>query len=97
MTKRPRYQVRGRDSKVLSKYQLQLELPHFINAELAEETPFLRRGYGRSGQNCCITTELRPLADIHLETLPPPVRRRYGLTCSLATHGNCRKPPGAVL
>ena len=36
MTKRLRYQVRGRDGKVLSNYQLQLELPHFIESELVD-------------------------------------------------------------
>ena len=36
LTKRLRYQVRGRDGKVLSNYQLQLELPHFIESELVD-------------------------------------------------------------
>ena len=36
MTKRPRYQVRGRDGKILTNYQLQLELPHFIGCELVD-------------------------------------------------------------
>ena len=43
LTKRRRYQVRGQDGKVLSNYQLQLELPHFINCELVdigEKLPF---------------------------------------------------------
>ena len=34
--KRLRYQVRGRDGKVLSNYQLQLELPLFIESELVD-------------------------------------------------------------
>ena len=36
LTKRPRYQVRGRDGKILTNYQLQLELPQFINCELVD-------------------------------------------------------------
>ena len=36
LNKRLRYQVRGRDGKVLSNYQLQLELPHFIESELVD-------------------------------------------------------------
>ena len=36
LTKRPRYQVRGRDGKILTYYQLQLELPHFIDCELVD-------------------------------------------------------------
>ena len=36
VTKRLRYQVRGRDGKVLSNYQLQLELPHFLESELVD-------------------------------------------------------------
>ena len=36
LTKRPRYQVRGRDGKILTNYQLQLELPHFIDCELVD-------------------------------------------------------------
>ena len=46
LTKRPRYQVRGRDGKILSNYQLQLELPHFIDCELVDigdKLPFLKR------------------------------------------------------
>ena len=34
--KKPRYQIRGKDGKVLTNYQLQLELPHFINTELVD-------------------------------------------------------------
>ena len=34
MTKKLRYQVRGRDGKVLTTYQLQLVLPKFTGAEL---------------------------------------------------------------
>ena len=43
LTKQLRYQVRGRDGKVLSNYQLQLELPHFIESKLVdigEKLPF---------------------------------------------------------
>ena len=43
ITKQPRYQVRGKDGKILSNYRLQLELPQFINAELVdigENLPF---------------------------------------------------------
>ena len=43
LTKRRRYQVRGRNGQVLSNYQLQLELPLFINSELVdigEKLPF---------------------------------------------------------
>ena len=36
LTERPRDQVRGRDGRVLTNYQLQLELPHFISAELVD-------------------------------------------------------------
>ena len=36
LNKRLQYQVRGRDGKVLSNYQLQLELPHFIESELVD-------------------------------------------------------------
>ena len=36
LTKRPRYQVRGRDGKILTNYQLQLELPHFIDCEVVD-------------------------------------------------------------
>ena len=36
ITKQPRYQVRGKDGKILSNYRLQLELPQFINADLVE-------------------------------------------------------------
>ena len=37
------HQVRGKDGKVLTSYQLELELPHFIGAELVdigEKLPF---------------------------------------------------------
>ena len=48
LTKRPRYQVRGRDGKILTNYQLQLELPHFIDCKLVDIGDKLtRRGYGR--------------------------------------------------
>ena len=43
LTKRPRYQVRGRDGKILTNYQLQLELPPFIDCELVhigDKLPF---------------------------------------------------------
>ena len=43
ITKKLRHQVRGKDGKILSHYQLQLELPLFINAELVdvgEKLPF---------------------------------------------------------
>ena len=36
LTKKPRYQVRGRDGKLLSNYQVQHELPKFIDAELVD-------------------------------------------------------------
>ena len=36
ITKRPRYEVRGRDGEVLSNYKLQLGLPHFVNSELVD-------------------------------------------------------------
>ena len=43
ITKQPRYQVSGKDGKILFNYRLQLELPLFINAELVdigEKLPF---------------------------------------------------------
>ena len=43
LTKIVQHQVRGRDGKVLTPYQLELELPHFIGAELVdigEKLPF---------------------------------------------------------
>ena len=43
VTKRTRYHKRGRDGKVLTNYQVQLELPHFIKSELldiGENLPF---------------------------------------------------------
>ena len=51
LTKRPRYQVRSRDGKVLSNYQLQMELPHFINNELVdirEKLPFFEEAMAGS-------------------------------------------------
>ena len=43
ITEKLRHQVRGKDGKIFSHYQLRLELPLFINAELVdigEKLPF---------------------------------------------------------
>ena len=48
LIKTPRYQVRGRGGKVLSNYQLQLELTHFIDSELIDngDKPSKKRWLG---------------------------------------------------
>ena len=55
------HQVRGRDTKILSKYQLAKELPLFINAELVElgeRRPFYHEFIGEHSSSA-VVDELR--------------------------------------
>ena len=69
LTKRPRYQVRGRDGKILTNYQLQLELPHFINCELVDigdKLPFYEEAMAGSSY---MSSSAQSLAKIQISIL----------------------------
>ena len=69
LTKRPRYQVRGRDGKFLTNYHLQLELPHFINCELVDigdKLPFYEEAMAGSSY---MSSSPQNLANIQISIL----------------------------
>ena len=93
------HQVRGKDGKVLTPYQLELELPHFIGAELVdigEKLPFYHE-FIAGEQHMASSSDKR--ARVQISILGPSYFRRHqGITKTVegVLHRCSGQPSSAV-